>query len=139
MLTAALVFAAVWISVKRKDWSCLKRAVLPFFVLYLCAVLGITVFNRLPFDDARYELEVFWSYRKAATSRMLLWEILLNYLLLLPYGLLAPLYWKKRLTLLTGFLFTLGIELAQYAMRRGLFDGGICFEKKEITERRRPG
>ena len=74
----------------------MKRIVFPVFILYLCAILGITVFNRLPFDNFKYNLELFWSYRKAAGSKKLMWEIILNYFLLLPYGFFAPLYMKKR-------------------------------------------
>ena len=66
--------------------------------------------------------ELFWSYRRAAESRKLLWEIILNYFMLLPYGGLAPLYMKKRWALASGFLLSMGIELAQFFMRRGLFE-----------------
>lgn len=110
------------ISAGKKDWSRLKRLALPVFIFYLCAVLGITVFNRLPFDTVHTNFELFWSYRRAADSRKLLWEIILNYFMLLPYGVLASLYMKKRWALASGFLFSVGIELAQFFMRRGLFE-----------------
>ncbi len=92
------------------------------FILYLCAILGITVFNRLPFDNFKYNLELFWSYREAAESKKLMWEIILNYFLLFPYGLFAPLYMKKRWTLLSGFMLSVLVETAQFLMKRGLFE-----------------
>ena len=110
------------IAAGKKDWCRLKRLALPVFILYLCAVLGITIFSRLPFDRVRANFELFWSYRRASENRKLLWEIILNYFMLLPYGLLAPLYMKKPWALVSGFLFSAGIELAQYFMRRGLFE-----------------
>ena len=121
-MTAVLVAAAVIISAKKKNWGKLKRFVFPMFTLYLCAVLGITVFNRLPFDNFKYNLELFWSYKGAAESKKLLWEIILNYFLLLPYGLLAPLYMKKRWVLLSGFVISALVETAQFLMKRGLFE-----------------
>lgn len=92
------------------------------FILYLCSILGITVFNRLPFDKFKYNLELFWSYREAAESKKLMWEIILNYFLLLPYGFFAPLYMKKRWALLSGFMFSVLVESAQFLMKRGLFE-----------------
>ena len=110
------------ISAKKKNWDTTKRLFLPVFTLYLCAVLGITVFNRMPFDDFKYKLELFWSYRGAAESKLLLWEIILNYFLLLPYGLLAPVYMKRQWALLSGFAISVLVEAVQFSMKRGFFD-----------------
>lgn len=100
----------------------MKKAAFPLLILYLCIFLGITIFNRLPFDEVHYNLKLFWSYREAVTSRKLVWEIVLNYFLLLPYGILAPLYMRKRWALLTGFLLSAMVEFTQYFMRRGLLE-----------------
>lgn len=90
--------------------------------IYICAVLGITVFNRLPYDEVKYKFELFWSYREAVSDQKLMWEILLNYFMLLPFGILGALYLKRRWVVLLGFLFSAAIELTQFFMRRGLFE-----------------
>lgn len=95
---------------------------LPFLTIYICIVLGITVFNRLPYDSVKYNVELFWSYRAAAENKKLVWEIVLNYFMLLPFGILGAFYLKGRWVILLGFLSALAIELTQFFMRRGLFE-----------------
>ncbi len=46
----------------------------------------------------------------------------MNYFLLFPYGLFAPLYMKNRWALLSGFIFSVLVESAQFLMKRGLFE-----------------
>lgn len=95
---------------------------LPVLIIYICIVLGITVFNRLPYDSVKYNVELFWSYRAAAENGKLVWEIVLNYFMLLPFGILGAFYLKGRWVILLGFLSSLAIELTQFFMRRGLFE-----------------
>lgn len=90
--------------------------------IYICIVLGITVFNRLPYDDVKYNMELFWSYRRAAKNRKLVWEILLNYFMLLPFGILGSFYLRQRWVVLFGLLLSAGIETTQFFLRRGLFE-----------------
>ena len=84
--------------------------------------MGITIFNRLPFDEVKYSFDLFWSYKLAAQGHVIIWEIILNYFLLLPFGLMAPLYMKKRYAILCGFMLSSAIEIAQYVMKRGMFE-----------------
>ena len=122
VLAAVLVIAAVIVSAVMKHWRKSQRILFPFFVFYICYILGITVFYRLPYDGVRYEFGVFWSYSKAVNSRYLFWEILLNYMMLLPYGVFGCFYMKKRWVLVSGVLFSAAIEITQFIMRRGLFE-----------------
>ena len=103
-------------------WHKTQAMVFPFFVFYLCLIMGITIFNRLPYDDALYKTDLFWSYREAVNSKRLLLEIILNYCMMIPMGVLLPLYINKRCTFLVGFTFSMMIEIMQFYMRRGLFE-----------------
>jgi len=116
----AIIFIAAFVAYRKKNWSRLKRTMLPVFVLYLGFVIGITILYRYPFDQGQYNFELFWSYKK--NSRRLYREILLNYLMLFPFGMIGPLYVKKRWTVLTGLIFSLSIEVMQLLLKRGLFE-----------------
>lgn len=97
---------------------------------YLYFVMYYTVIVRSAYEVPHYNLELFWSYRKALEgSRFLLVEILLNCVLLLPEGVLIPvlLYRLKRpirflITFVLGLLTTSAIELSQLYFKRGLFE-----------------
>ena len=94
-------------------------------------VIGITILYRLPFDNAHYNFNLFWSYKKAKDSGILFLEIMLNYLMLLPFGIMVSLYVKRRWVALSGFLFSVAIEISQFFLHRGLFEFddiiGNCF------------
>ena len=122
MIAIISAIIAFIISIRKKNWTSLQRIILPIFVFYICVVLGITVFYRLPYDYVRYNTELFWSYKKAQENGKLLLEIALNYLMLLPFGVMASLYYKRRWVVITGFLFSTAIELTQFFMQRGLFE-----------------
>lgn len=121
-MAGVLVLTAVLFAVRKRDWSRIQRILFPALTIYICIVLGLTVFNRLPFDEARYHMELFWSYRKAVENKGLVWEILLNYFLLLPFGILVSFYWKRRWVVLSGLILTITIELTQFFLHRGLFE-----------------
>ena len=114
--------ASCYAAARRKDWNAVRKCVCPLLAFYLCVVFSITIVNRMPYDEARYSLFLFWSYRAAAEKSYLIPEILLNYLMLLPYGLMAPLYMKRRYVILSSILLSAGIETAQLCLRRGLFE-----------------
>lgn len=120
--TVIAVLGAALFAVFKKDWGTAKRLLLPVLTAYACIVLGITIFNRLPNDRAKYNLELFWSYRAAVKNRKLIWEIFLNYCMLLPFGLLGSFYLRGRGVIIFGFLSSIAIELAQFFMRRGFFE-----------------
>jgi len=81
---------------------------------YLFLILAVTVLDRRPGPRMTYELIPFWSYG-VKSLRM---EILLNILLFIPVGLLAP-RWKA-VGLAAGY--SMLIELAQLVSFRGLFE-----------------
>lgn len=94
----------------------------PLLVFYLCVVFSITIVNRLPYDEVRYNLDLFWSYQAAVDRSYYFLEILLNYFMLLPYGFMASFYMKRRYAILSGVLLSVGIETAQLFMKKGLFE-----------------
>ena len=81
---------------------------------YLFLILAVTVLDRRPGPKMTYELIPFWSYG-VKSLRM---EILLNVIMFIPVGLLAP-RWKT-VGLAAGY--SMLIELAQLVSLRGLFE-----------------
>lgn len=122
LLTSILVTVAILVAIKKKDWNKVQKTILPLFTFYICVVIGITILYRLPSDNVHYITDLFWSYKKAKNNGNLFWEIGLNYLMLLPVGIMAPAYIKRRWTVLSGCLFSVTIEVAQFFLRRGLFE-----------------
>lgn len=95
-------------------------------IVYLVTVLG-AVFSR-PNIYETVDLHLFSSYKEAwynfsAAS----WRnIILNICMFVPLGILLPLWSKKfhhaHTAVLTGFLFSLSIEILQYLTNRGIFE-----------------
>lgn len=69
----------------------------------------------------RYELELFWSYRRGG---QLLWENFWNVVLFVPIGMFSSVLVKKKVWLagVFGFLLSVGIEVTQLITHRGLFE-----------------
>ncbi|MGI6064260.1 MAG: VanZ family protein [Blautia sp.] len=95
--------------------------------LFLSVVFASTVFTRTP-GIRQYELIPFWSWYEVFVnhSKELLWENILNVLLLFPMGiLLKPLFGHKMrpfTAFLLGFTVSAVIEISQLVLRRGLFE-----------------
>lgn len=100
---------------------------------YILVVFAAAVFARNPDDVYHCELVLFWSYHAIIVhgKTTLIWENFWNILMLLPYGLLLPLVNPGKMvekqkdapiTIVTGFLCTLTIELLQLIFKRGLFE-----------------
>lgn len=103
------VGVGVVVGVLKKDWMD------GILAAYLYFLLSETVLIRKP-GILRYELELFWSWRRADLRT----QIYTNVLMFIPVGLLVGKRgWK-------GLLFTAGcsmvIELLQLVSRRGLFE-----------------
>lgn len=122
LLVFIIVIGACFVAAKKGGWNKLQRALFPLFVFYLCAVFSLTIVNRLPYDEIRYNLALFWSYQAATERSYYVLEILLNYFLLLPYGFFVSLYINQRYVILSGILLSVCIEIAQLFMKRGLFE-----------------
>lgn len=106
--------------------------------LYYYMVLLSTVFTRPKYAKRNYELELFWSYKKAfAGDRGLALEIVLNIILFMPLGFLiayvmssaeAKLGRRKYRRIVMPSLILLGaicsaiIEVLQLLLCRGLFE-----------------
>ena len=105
-LLAVGIAVLVWI------WAGKWRSGL--LVGYLFLILAVTVLERTPGPKMTYELIPFWSYG-VKSLRM---EILLNVILFIPVGMLAP-RWKS-VGLAAGY--SMLIELAQLISCRGLFE-----------------
>ena len=136
VILAVLLFAIILLIVlyRRKLILCSQAVAGFLLLLYLITVLGSTVFARMP-GERRYQLEVFWSWKKifhsvvqdgSVIQNQLFQENILNLLMLFPAGFLLPLVFAKRMKwyqgLLFGMVFSSGIELLQLFLCRGLFE-----------------
>lgn len=94
--------------------------------VYLFLVFSSTVFSRNVADAYQYELLPFWSYLEIYNGNTcLVQENFLNFLMLMPVGLLFPVCVRRngaRRTLLFGLGCTVTIEVLQLLTRRGLFE-----------------
>lgn len=110
---------------KKGRLTVIAAVVLPLFVSYLYFVLAITIIDRIPGEDYKYELELFWSYKAAmAGTSWLLMEDFLNVVLFVPAGVCLPILTKKRLlaVALMAALFSASIEITQLVTKCGLFE-----------------
>ena len=97
------------------------------FVIYLLIVLYITIFSREP-EERRIDMELFRSYKLLFIDKNDFYygQIVCNIIMTVPFGILFPLIKEKFrsvfLMFISGFVFSLLIELAQYFTGRGLFE-----------------
>lgn len=95
--------------------------------LFLSVVFASTVFTRTP-GIRQYELIPFWSWYEVFVnhSKELLWENILNVLLLFPMGILLKSLFGHKMrpftVFLLGFTVSAVIEISQLVLRRGLFE-----------------
>ena len=136
VILAVLLFAIILIIVlcRRKRILCSQAVAGLLLLLYLITVLGSTVFARMP-GERRYQLEVFWSWKRIFHSvaqggsmlrNPLFQENILNMFMLFPAGFLLPLVFARKMKWYQGLLFGMvvssGIELLQLFLCRGLFE-----------------
>lgn len=97
------------------------------FAIYLLIVMYITVFSREP-EERRVDMELFRSYKLLFIDKNDFYygQILCNILMTVPFGILFPLINEKFrsvfLMFVSGFVFSLFIEIVQYFTGRGLFE-----------------
>ena len=108
--------------------------VIPILVFYLVFVLTITIIERTPAKEMKYNLELFWTVREIFSGRReLISEIFWNIVLFVPLGVLTSFIlpggqsshsvWRSpRIVILAGFLLSTGIEVTQLLTHRGLFE-----------------
>lgn len=101
-------------------------AAFPLFAFYLSFVLTITIIERIVTAKAKYELELFWTYKAIQAGQTdLRAEIFWNVVLFIPIGILVSMMLSKKrkwLSIIIGFLMSAGIELTQLLLHRGLFE-----------------
>ena len=119
---------------KERKKTNIKRVVWWFvFLCYIFVVLGATMLSR----GSHYEYDtlhpLFYSYKSAwiSCSAMEWRNIILNILMIVPFGLLLPPGIKRLgkwyLTYAAGFLFSLFIELSQKVFKLGIFEWDDLF------------
>ena len=127
----ALLFAAICRTGQKKDWVQKQYLAAAVVGVYLILVFMSTVFTRKVSADYRAEWMPFWSYRRVIMEQDIgmLAEIVLNCLMLFPYGLLMPVVLgdedgrkRNRQIVFIGFLMSAAIELLQLVLKRGLFE-----------------
>lgn len=96
-------------------------------VAFLAVVFASTVFTRIPENECRAELELFWSWKAVLSgNKEMLKENLLNCMLLFPFGMLLPWDFQKGLksgyALGAGVIVSFLIEFLQFVLKRGLFE-----------------
>ena len=98
------------------------------FLCYVFVVLGVTLLMRGSSLTAEPVYPPFYSYQDAwAHWSSVSWSnIILNFCMFVPLGFLLPLgfpgFRSEGRILLTGFFFSLSIELLQLITRRGMFE-----------------
>ena len=136
IILGVLLFSVILVTAlcRKKRILCLQAVAGFLLLLYLITVLGSTVFTRIP-GERKYQLEVFWSWKKIFHSvaqngfvlqNQLLQENILNMVMLFPAGFLLPLVFARKIKwyqgLLFGMVFSSAIELLQLFLCRGLFE-----------------
>lgn len=105
----------------------LKRIFIILLMIYIAAVLYITVLSRAP-EERRFDLEPFRSYVLLIRDHnyFYLYQTTCNILMTIPLGILLPLISDRFHSLLkmlfTGLVFSGCIESVQYITCRGLFE-----------------
>lgn len=113
-------------SLKKQD-NHLKKMYFWEFVVYLAAVLYITVFSREP-GERRFDMEPFRSYILLIRDRNYFYasQIFLNIIMTVPFGFILPVlnvkYRSLRKVTFMGLGFSAAIEIIQYITCRGLFE-----------------
>ncbi len=95
---------------------------------WFLAVLFVTIVERIPADEPRIELHLFWCIKDAWMYKNSLdWYFVIgNIVMFIPIGTILPVFfvsmrrWWK--TAHVGFLFSVFIEVLQLVSHRGLFE-----------------
>ena len=115
---------------RKRILSKVQSMVLVLLIVYLFLVFASTIFCRTPKSYYSYQLIPFWSYHAILSgTTKLLWENILNIVMLLPIGLLLPILMGSKVSIdrgkniiFTGFLISVIIEFLQLVLKRGLFE-----------------
>ena len=131
-LVLTVVCIGMAVCVYGKKLRIIQASAVVALVVFLGIVFGSTVFTRIG-TVRQYELLPFWSWREVICNhdRELLKENLLNFILLLPAGILLPLIANHKIkwyqALLIGILMSATIELSQLILCVVCLSGMIWF------------
>lgn len=89
------------------------------FAAYILFILFVTILNRTAGETAA-EFVPFWSYHIPELRA----EIILNYVLFIPFGFLSAMCLDRHLWMVVpaGFMLSASVETAQLVFRIGLFE-----------------
>lgn len=135
-LPQVLIFTAILILVgigliyrtksKKVKWT--QAAALWLCILFLGIIFGATVFTRTPMESRIVKPIPFWSWVESIVAKdiFLLEQIVLNCLMLAPFGFLLPWIFDRKVKMkyafLAGFLAAVVIELSQLISKLGWFE-----------------
>ena len=122
-----IIFICMSYCVYKKKINKIQAATILLMMVFLSIVFESTIFTRTV-TVRQYKLQLFWSWREIISyhNTELLKEVLLNCIVLLPFGMLLPivaghkLAWYK--ALIVGVLVSAFIEVSQLVLMRGLFE-----------------
>lgn len=112
----------------KKDINSLKLLSSILLVISFLFIIYVTCLDHFPCGGRVSNLIPFFSYRQAMFdySVITVSQLVFNIILFIPIGLLLPLcndrFKKAVLTILVGFILTVGVETAQYVFAIGVFD-----------------
>ena len=126
-VVTAIAAVAIGIYGRKKHKGARWSICMVFLVFYALTVLTSTVLSRSGGAVEEVNTELFWSWRKALSgSQDGILVLVENIILIAPIGFLLPFINEKRFwalpTILIGFLFTVGIEMSQMLLKRGVFE-----------------
>lgn len=133
MLLAGMTALVTYILYKRGIIKASTAIILPILVFYLSFILTITILERTPSQYARYELDLFWSYKRILSgTTALLAENFWNVVLFVPLATMLAIILGARavkgkrrwiwMTVFVCILLSAGIEIVQLITHRGLFE-----------------
>lgn len=98
---------------------------IPLLVFYLAFVLTITIIERTPAKEMKYNLKLFWTVGAILNGRRaLIAETFWNIVLFVPIGAMGAAIMRRHLwtVIIAGLLLSAGIEVTQLLTYRGLFE-----------------
>ena len=114
---------------KKKNYNAFKVTLVFLLAVYLILVYSSAVFSRdiVNTSSEGRVLLPFWSYKLPMKfyPKQMAKEIIMNVLMLMPIGMVFNIILTKKsfaLTVMSGFLCSLSIELLQLLMHRGFFE-----------------
>ena len=133
MLLAGMTALVTYILYKRGQIKASTAIILPILIFYLSFILTITILERTPSRHARYELDLFWSYKRIMSgTTALLAENFWNVVLFVPLAAMLAIIFDARavkgkrrwiwVTVFVCVLLSAGIEIVQLITHRGLFE-----------------